>query len=228
MSYLLCIETATEVCSVCISKEGQLLAIREEDQGLKHSELLTIFIQDCLEEANCTISDLSAIILSKGPGSYTGLRVGASVAKGVCYGQQIPLIAVDTLDALAYGARQAYPDFKYFVPMIDARRMEVYAAQYNQLGQVMEPLEAVVLQPDWLETLIATGEQIGLLGNGAPKAIDFFDHSPLTLLPIYCSAKYLIGLGWSRYQAGIFEDTAYFEPLYLKPPNITQSKKSLF
>ena len=145
MPKILCIETATEICSVCLSIDGEAVALAETDKGFSHASTLTILIQKCLEEANLTLDNLDAVALSQGPGSYTGLRIGVSVAKGICYALNKPMIAIDTLEALAWACAKEEKQEAHYCPMIDARRMEVYTAMYNLKGEEEQSVNALIL-----------------------------------------------------------------------------------
>lgn len=216
MATILNIETSTEVCSVALAKNGTLLYLKEESEGLSHSKLLTVFIEDLLKENNIDIKQLDAVAVSKGPGSYTGLRIGVSVAKGLCYGLNIPLIAVDSLKALGFHAALNANEEMLFCPMIDARRMEVYTALYNSQGKEIKPVSAEIIEPDFLSDLLADNK-ILFFGNGAEKCKTqithpnaSFDGSSKT------SAQFMLTLTEKKYINKQFEDLAYFEPYYLK------------
>ena len=162
-NYLLHIETATKVCSVAISDNGVVLALKEaSEDAYIHSESLTLFIEAVLVEAGITLNDLSAISVSAGPGSYTGLRIGLSTAKGLCFALNIPLISTDTLDALYHLIEN---NALNIIPMLDARRMEVYAKIYAGNGEILEELDAVILN----ETSFSSFEPFSVLGDGAIK-----------------------------------------------------------
>lgn len=225
---LLCIETATEVCSVCLSKGAEVLALRESYDRNDHAALLTTYIDDCVQKAKTSLDALDAIVVSRGPGSYTALRIGVSTAKGIGYALHKPLIAVPTLEALAQAAIAKQPGEKTrYLPMIDARRMEVYAALYDaQLQPVWAP-EALVLAPELLDEWLDQGYEVVCCGNGAVKAKTVFTHSAVSFLDITCTAPHLIPGALASFQAGTFADLAYYEPFYLKPPNITTPKKRL-
>lgn len=221
---LLSIETATRVCSVALSMDGKLLAERESSEKNIHSSIITIFIDEVMKETGTAYSDLDAVAVSKGPGSYTGLRIGVSTAKGICFAIDKPLIAIGTLEALAWGARNALLERKtakkddiFFCPMIDARRMEVYYALYTfDLAEVRET-KAEIITADTFTALLQTN-QLWFTGDGAEKCKELYAghphaHFPDNPMP---SARYLIDLAEKKFMAGQFEDTAYFEPFYLK------------
>ena len=224
MGRILHIETATRVCSVALSRGGELLAIRESEEKNIHSSVITLFIDEVMKETGMGFRDLDAVSVSKGPGSYTGLRIGISTAKGICYAADKPLIAIGTLEALAWGARdmlrqkgRGVGEGILFCPMIDARRMEVYNALYDhELLEIRETKAEIITAASFQEYL--SSKQIWFTGDGAEKCRDIFSDHPnahFTDHPMP-SAKYLIALAEDRYRAGQFEDTAYFEPFYLK------------
>ena len=228
MPYLLHIETATGICSVAISKNHQLLALKEAADGFSHASKITILIQEALQEANIKITQVDAVAVSSGPGSYTSLRIGTATAKGICYALQIPLIVVDTLQALALASYQKIKkeDALYF-PMIDARRMEVYTAAYDQKGIIQEALEAKIITSDSFQELLEQGKSLVLSGNGAAKCQTVLSHDKLFYLDLVCSAQYLIPIAYQFYQEAKFADIAYYSPTYFKAPNITKAKKVL-
>lgn len=235
MAAILNIETATSLCSVALAINGQVIAQRETKEEKSHSARLTVFIEEILEENNILVSDLDAVAVGKGPGSYTGLRIGVSAAKGLSFGSDLPLIAVSTLKILF---QQAITDqfVKELVngqdlllcPMIDARRMEVFTCLYNKYGDEIESVSARIIGPesyhDWL-----TQHTILFFGSGMDKCRKVILEKHAVFLPdIYPHARSLAVLAEEKYNQGVFEDIAYFEPLYLKDFIATTSKKSLF
>ncbi|MGC6471199.1 MAG: tRNA (adenosine(37)-N6)-threonylcarbamoyltransferase complex dimerization subunit type 1 TsaB [Flavobacteriales bacterium] len=213
MSYILNIETATKSCSVALSKNGQLIGCHEEvSERYSHSEQLTLFIQEVLTQNGLSQQDLDAIAFSSGPGSYTGLRIGLSTAKGLCYALEIPLISVSTLEAMAQLMIDKHP-MKIMCPMIDARRMEVYCALF---GSIQNPITAKVIDQDsFAEEL----EKYPLLffGDGADKCQQVLTHSNAYFeLGIYPSARGMLELAFQKFSKKDFEDLAYYEPFYLK------------
>ncbi len=212
---ILHLETSSKNCSVAISDGTELLCICEEvSDNYKQSESLHTFVQWALEGARLTLNDIDAVSLGMGPGSYTGLRIGASAAKGFCFGLNIPLIAVNSLETLIKPFLGRHYD--YIVPMVDARRMEVYTGVYDGLtGKPEQSTQALVLDVNSLEQL--SDKKILIVGDGATKAQEILK------LPnadfngsMYPSAQYLIDESVRKYSAGEFEDVAYFEPFYLK------------
>lgn len=223
MSNLLSIETATRVCSVALSVDGKVAALRESSEKNVHSSVITLFIDEVMREAGLALSGLDAVCVSKGPGSYTGLRIGVSTAKGICYALDKPLIAVGTLEALAWGAKrqvegsgQAGPH-DLFCPMIDARRMEVYYSLFDMEMNAIKETAAEVLHENSFDALWAE-HTLWFTGDGAEKFRELFDHRERARFierPMP-SATYLVGPAERKFAAGQFEDTAYFEPFYLK------------
>jgi len=208
------IETATSICSVALAKDGILLSQRETAEKNSHSFVLGTFVEEVIEEANYKMSDLDAVAISSGPGSYTGLRIGASMAKGISYSLDIPLIAVPTLKAMANGVNNHSAD--YLIPMIDARRMEVYAAIFDAFLTEIKPVEPVIINEDSFLDLLENNK-VAFFGDGAIKCKPvlksenalFFDSG----MP---SAGSMCSLSEQAFAKKQFEDTAYFEPFYLK------------
>ncbi len=226
MALILHIETATDLTSVCISKDTTVLSIKNGSGPMKHSQELTLLIQDSMEELGLPFKELDAVSVSKGPGSYTALRVGTSVAKGICYAADKPLIAVDTLEALAYTtALEVKADF--YCPMIDARRKEVYMSFYNNKNACLKPCQALILETSTFAKYVQDGQRIAFSGNGSAKYKEMANRPEFLFLDIKCSALHLVPLAEHAYEKKKFESTAYFEPTYLKPPNITIPKKRL-
>lgn len=217
MTRILSIETSTEVCSVAIHEEGRLLGYAESRRQKSHSSLLVPMIDQLLENAKTKKSELSAIAVSKGPGSYTGLRIGTSTAKGLCYALDIPLMAIDTLQLMALEASQHLHHPTYIIPMIDARRAEVYCEIFNEQMEVISKPSAVILDESSFGELDQLNSLV-IVGDGATKAKDLLgqrtnSHYWVHILP---SAKYVGALAVNSYHKEQFEDLAYFEPFYLK------------
>jgi len=223
MATILNIETSTEVCSVVLAKNGEILFEKESAEGLNHSELLTVFIEELFAENNLHMQILDAVAVSKGPGSYTGLRIGVSVAKGLCFALDIPLIAVGTLDAMGFYASQnayhhgaASADNMLFCPMIDARRMEVYTALFNKNGENVQPVSAEIIDENSFSSYLID-HKIQFFGNGASKCKHLLNHSnALFKGPSKTSARFMQILAEKKYNNNEFENVAYFEPFYLK------------
>ncbi len=216
MAYLLTIETTTEICSVALGSNEQCIALVESDKENSHAEKIMLFVDEVLQQTELRPSALDAVIISEGPGSYTGLRIGVSSAKGLCYALNIPLIAVSTLQSMAWGAREKHPQYNQYCPMIDARRMEVYSAVYDsQLQARQAPTNVIVDENAYLEYL-----KQGIVvfsGNAIEKTMPVLSQHPNAVFsPTKTSARYLIEIGYKKYLQKEFADIAYFEPFYLK------------
>ncbi|WP_245583683.1 tRNA (adenosine(37)-N6)-threonylcarbamoyltransferase complex dimerization subunit type 1 TsaB [Salinimicrobium xinjiangense] len=212
---ILCIETATTNCSVAIGNKGKLLALKEDySNNYSHAERLHLFIQEILKENDLEPKDLSAIAVSKGPGSYTGLRIGVSAAKGLCFALDLPLISVPTLKTLALQVKQTKEGF--IIPLLDARRMEVYTAGFNSENRRVFDTRAEILTPDSFSEYLENAA-VAFIGSGVEKFSQICDHPNATFiqgkLP---SAAEMTGLAEEKFQKKKFEDVAYFEPYYLK------------
>lgn len=220
---ILCIETSTAVCSVALVENGNVIALRESIDGQNHAEKITIFIDEIMKEANVVYKDLDAIAVSMGPGSYTGLRIGVSTAKGFCYALEKPLIAVDTLAAMAYGfissqlSAISYQPTAILCPMIDARRMEVYTAFFNEKLERTSETEALVIDENSFMEL-KQNNHLYLFGDGADKLATLFENDKnITVVEkFHCSAAYMSTLAEEAFKNKDFVDVAYFEPFYLK------------
>ncbi len=222
MSWILAIETTTEVCSAALSYKGETRLLRENKEGMQHAKVLTILIEQLLEEAAIKTADLAAIAISKGPGSYTGLRIGTSVAKGLSYALSIPLIAVNTMQSMIMSQRDALELMSkagvntLYCPMLDARRMEVYCQIFDESGQAQGEVESKVLNESSFEELFTTS-QLVFLGNGSAKFEEICKHPNASFLKnVEASALGMSGLAYSAFREKSFEDVAYFEPFYLK------------
>jgi tRNA threonylcarbamoyladenosine biosynthesis protein TsaB len=220
MSLILNIETATTVCSVALAQDGVLLALEETSEKNSHSAVVTILIDKVMKDAGKALSDLDAVAVSMGPGSYTGLRIGTATAKGLCYSLEKPLIGVSTLQAIAVPLPPS-PSPKgagaVYCPMLDARRMEVYCALYNEkLEEVMAPAAMIITEDSFAEIL--KDRTIVFAGEGAAKCKSVLVHQPNAIFAddAPASAKNMIPLSEERFRNGLFEDVAYFEPFYLK------------
>lgn len=213
MAYILNIETATKNCSVTIANEGKtIICLEVADEGYSHAEKLHLFFEEALRKAGITFQDLKAIAVSQGPGSYTGLRIGVSAAKGLSYSLNIPLIATDTLEAMA---RKISIENGNIVPMIDARRMEVFAAFFDKNYTKQGETKAEIIDEN---TFSESSETIHLIGDGAPKCKEvltsekFVYHDEV----VYPSSNEMSIMSFEKYQKSDFVDVAYFEPFYLK------------
>ncbi len=264
MAKILLIETSSEVCSAAISVDGVVVALSENLDAQSHAALLTLQIRECSETAGIPLAQLDAVALSRGPGAYTALRVGASVAKGICYALEKPLIAVDTLLALAHAARELigdgelvtggsssnipisqYPpsyakasagkNIPIFIPLLDARRQEVWLAVYDADLREIAPAQPLILENNSFEKFVSaktSGQVLGgivLAGNGMEKIRSGgFSEKAIFSEIKKCSARHFATLAEQRYQIVDLQDIAYFEPFYMKPPNITTAAKLIF
>jgi tRNA threonylcarbamoyladenosine biosynthesis protein TsaB len=220
MPLILYLETATKICSVALAKDEILLGLRETAVSNSHSELITVFIQEVLVEAGFGISEIDAVTVSKGPGSYTGLRIGVSTAKGICYSLDKPLISVSTLQAMAFGALLHFPEIgseTIICPMLDARRMEVYYALFDRNMHEIKADSAAIITENYFSD-IPDDKKLLLFGDGAEKcALLFKDIARIKVIPDFSiSARYMISPGLNKYNLQKFEDVAWFEPFYLK------------
>ncbi len=224
MALILNIETATKNCSVSLAKNGQLLACKElNDGGYSHGENLHVFIENLLNETSVLISDIVAVAVSKGPGSYTGLRIGVSAAKGLCFILDVPLISVDTLRSLS--ASVEVQKNEIIVPLLDARRMEVYSAIFSGSNKRLRETQAEVIDENSFKEYLQKGK-VYFLGDGAEKCKEIVQHENAIFLDGYFpSAKQMAQISYDKYKIGDIEDVAYFEPFYLKDFLITKSKK---
>ncbi len=221
MSYILNIETATRNCSVAIAKDGKTIICKEiAEIGYSHAEKLHVFIDEILQETNLTSKDLSAIAVSQGPGSYTGLRIGVSAAKGLCFALDIPLISVDTLQVLASQAKTK----GIIIPMIDARRMEVYSAIFDSKLEKTRAVQAEILDEN---SFSGIDETVFFVGDCSEKAKTVLKKDNFIFLDeiVFPSAKEMSPLSYDKFINNNFEDVAYFEPFYLKDFMITTSSK---
>ena len=234
MACILNIETSTDVCSVALTSEGQVLDHRENYDGQTHATLLSQYVKEMLDYARSREMKLDAIAVSIGPGSYTGLRIGLSEAKGLAFGLQIPLIGVNTLQLLTVSTmfnhfiEEGGERGLLYVPMIDARRMEVYTAAYNPaLEAVLEP-QAMILDEHSFEPLLEQGYTLVLMGNGSDKARQVLSRDGVLFIEgIKPVAVDMLALAERAYRAGDFIDVAYSTPLYLKEFQATKPKNPI-
>ena len=218
---ILCLETATPVCSVALNESCCTIALRETEGQNAHSEKITNFICEVMEVAKIDYSQLDAVAVSKGPGSYTGLRIGVSTAKGICYAADLPLMAIDTLEAMAYGMKvklgSQIGEHDLLIPMIDARRMEVYAAIFDTNLNKINDTAAQVINENSFEDL-RKDHRLWLFGDGAPKLKKVFENQDnISIIDGFKpSAGYMLPLAEKALKERNFVDVAYFEPFYLK------------
>ena len=226
MAYILHIETSTKQCSVALAHKGKLLTSRVlNSESFSHNEKLHLFISEILEEANLKPKQLDAISVSKGPGSYTGLRIGVAAAKGFCFALDIPLIALNSLEILVQGVTQA--EFELIIPMMDARRMEVYTAIFDGSKNWINQTSALVLNQNSFKEIVKD-KTVLFLGNGTNKFQELIPEINLThsFENNYPNAIDMVELTWEKYNSEDFESLAYFEPFYLKDFQTTTPKKN--
>ena len=225
MALILNIETSTKNCSVCLAKDGAILALRELNDGnYSHAEKLHPFIKEVTEEAKISLTEIDAVAVSKGPGSYTGLRIGVSAAKGLCFSLGKPLIAIETLEALSY---KVHIEQGLIVPMLDARRMEVYSAIFDSKHQKIRVIKAEVIdETSFLDELNSC--EVYFVGDGAEKCKTIIKHDNAFFIgDTYPSAIEMAKLSYVKYKKSDIEDVAYFEPFYLKDFVVTPEKKKI-
>ena len=239
MERIILIETSTALCSAALAEDGVITSYRESSAPKAHASLTAVFIQEMLSERNLSLSDCDAVCVSMGPGSYTGLRVGVSTAKGLCFGSGKPLLAVGTLDTLVAQASDVISTepsvissevegspYRFIIPMIDARRMEVYTAVFENGRQITETAPAIIDENSFSEYL-EQGPCL-FIGDGAGKCADVIKHPNASFCQCFPKASAMLEPAIAAYRSGDFKDVAYFEPFYLKEFVATVSKKKLF
>ena len=240
MERIILIETSTALCSTAMVEDGKIVCYRESSENRAHASLTAVFIDEMLKERGCSLKECSAVCISEGPGSYTGLRVGVSTAKGLCFGAGIPLLSVGTLEILVNQALQKHvPEgsqrerdedkltFKYIVPMIDARRMEVYTAIFEGNGTRVTDTEAKIIDGDSFSDILAEGPVL-FIGDGVAKCTDTLTHPNAHFIQTCPKASSMLEPAEREFNERHFRDVAYFEPFYLKEFVATTSKKHLF
>ena len=229
MERIILIETSTALCSVALAEDGVITAYKESSAPKAHASLTAVFIDEILKEKGLTMSDCKAVCVSMGPGSYTGLRVGVSTAKGLCFGSGLPLIAVGTLDTLVAQAQVSgqIGNARYVVPMVDARRMEVYTATFTPEGKQITDTAPMIIDENSFAEQLAEGEVL-FIGDGAGKCADMIKHPNAKFIQCNPQASAMLSPAQTAYKEKRFEDVAYFEPFYLKEFVATVSKKKLF
>ena len=234
MALILCIETGTDICSVGIVKDGELISLRESDSGRDHAKKVAVFVDELLTENDIDPQQIDAVAVGEGPGSYTGLRIGISFAKGLCYGLGKPLIAVSSLASLAAVAIEDYNagiidienwNSALLCPMIDARRMEVYTQVFDSKANPLSGVTAEVVDENTLAEHRAATDHFVVFGSGAAKCAEILGAELIDVTP---SVRGMAAIAESKYAANDFADVAYFEPYYLKDFVVTTSKKRLF
>ena len=237
MATILCIETGTDICSVGIARDGEIVSMLESDEGRDHARKVGVFVDELLRSTGIAPEEIDAVAVGKGPGSYTGLRIGVSFVKGLCYGLQKPLIAIGSLDALTAVAREDYEagivaveewEKARLCPMVDARRMEVYAEVFDSEGTALTDVSAEVVTEESFAAWRGEGADgaFVIFGNGAAKCTEVL--SDAVLIDVTPSVRGIAPLAQRAFDEGRFEDIAYFEPFYLKDFVVTTSKKKLF
>lgn len=231
MQKFLLIETSTDACSVALAEGGVITASKYIQEYKAHARLLVPMIEEVMKDTETSLDQCSAVCVSEGPGSYTGLRVGVSTAKGICYGANLPLIGVPTLDILAQmGIEHSTSENSIIIPMLDARRMEVYCATYNTLGKRISDITAKVLDETSFNDLFDQFDQIIFVGDGAGKfrtCLDDTKSAKSIIVEVRPDAKYMLNPAETMWNKKEFKDVAYFEPFYLKDFVAGVSKKSL-
>lgn len=218
MPLILAIESSSINCSVSVFNGMDLLSTVEKQEANIHASAITLFIEEALKSARVTLEDLSAIAVGKGPGSYTGLRIGVSTAKGLCYALNKPLIACNSLRSLTESAiERSQKENSIYCPLIDARRMEVYTCYYNHQSKLIKEVEAIIIDEHTFEKDL-TEKQIIFYGDGANKLKPFYENHPNSFFieDVNCSSKFMIKEIIEKYESTNFEDVIYFEPYYLK------------
>ena len=229
---ILCLETATDLCSVALCDRNGVISLRESNESKSHATLLTVFIEEMLKETGIGVSDLDAVAVSKGPGSYTGLRIGVSVARGLAYSTSIPLIAPGTTLSMLFGilsGPEGLPKDKdtLYCPMLDARRMEIYYTIYDSEGKTVKPISAEIITEATFGD-IPVGHEIIIFGEGAAKCIDVIRRPNIRYAGNFkISAAHMHKPVLQAFDNRDFEDVAYFEPLYLKDFITSQPRKNL-
>lgn len=230
MPDILLIETATSLCSAALIQGEEITAYRESAEPRSHASMTAVFVDGILKERGLKVSDCDAVCVSSGPGSYTGLRVGSSTAKGLCFGAGIPLLSAGTLDILvwkAIGEGLLPPGCRYIVPMVDARRMEVYSAVFNANGERLSEIQPSIIDNDSFSKELSDGAVL-FIGDGAGKCSDVIRSGNAHFVQCCPDAKSMLVPALRAWKEKRFEDTAYFEPFYLKQFVATVSKKNLF
>jgi len=223
MAYILNIETSTKNCSVSIAQNGKLIRLKELNSGgYSHAEKLHPFIQDCMNDVGLTFNQIDAIAVGKGPGSYTGLRIGVSAAKGLCFANDIPLISINSLGVLANSCQG---ESGVIIPLIDARRMEVYSAIFELDYTLLRETQAEIIDESSFLPYLEKGK-VYFLGDGAEKCKEILVHENACFVDgKFPSAEQMSSLSFEKFQNNDFENVAYFEPFYLKDFVVTPQKK---
>ncbi len=229
-NYILCIETSNKICSTALCDFNQNYIIKESLEPNSHSKYLTVFIQELFSQIDVP-QQLKAVAVSQGPGSYTGLRIGVSAAKGIAYALQIPLIAIDTLEIMTQGLIMEHKDVagqaKFLIPLIDARRMEVYTEIFDNSGKPLQPVKNLILDQNSFQDQLKQGKVV-FFGDGATKLKNILQHpNAIFIENFYPRSNFMVKLAVNKYNTQDFADVAYFEPFYLKPFIPTTKPKEL-
>lgn len=224
--YILCLDTSTNVCSVSIAKNGTVIASRSNDDYKSHTRMIMLLVEECVQASQITLQDINAISVASGPGSYTGLRIGASSAKGLCLGLDLPLIGINSLEILAEGVKEALHDDSIIVPAIDARRQEIYAQVYDYKGNELVSTTSIILTEPNILTDTFKDKTIHAIGNGASKVAKHYSDRT-TLHALKADAAFMSETSYDRYTQGAFNNIVTFSPYYHKNPNIILSKKNI-
>ena len=230
MAKIILIETSTDLCSVAISDNDRIIAYKESSTPRAHASLTALFVHELLKEQGLKLSDCDAVCVSKGPGSYTGLRVGVSTAKGLCFGGKLPLLAAGTLDVLVWQAidRHLLPEgCKYIVPMIDARRMEAYTAVFSAEGRQITEAKPEIFVPESFGQYLSEGKVL-FIGDAAKKCSDVVRNDNAVFCQCFPEASAMLTPALTEYKEKRLQDVAYFEPFYLKEFVATASRKKIF
>lgn len=222
---ILCLETSSEVCSVSISRGSEMLSLKESERKNSHAEVIVQLIDECLQRARVERRSINAVAVGAGPGSYTGLRIATSVAKGICYAYDIPLLAVSSLDNLLVAAMSEHPGYESYIAAIDARRMEVYTKTVNSAMEMIQAARPLVIDENPDEFANLTNSIV--VGDGAEKMKPVYGEGIVYDVSVKHSAKNMIDLALNQYLNQMYQDVVYFEPDYLKEVYTTVSKKKL-
>lgn len=230
MANILNIETSSKICSVSVSSSDRIIGSVVAEETFTHARDLTSLIEELLKQYDMSLTDLDAVAVNSGPGSYTALRVGYSVAKGLCFGLDIKMIAHSSFEILFDQSRELGKGISYdcVIPMIDARRDEVYMATFDSDGSMLVDAQSFILDEEALKKTISTKKNILIIGDAAAKAKMLLKGVEFYFINVAIEAAQMTALSWSKYRAGSFENVAYTIPFYLKPPNIVASKKKYF
>lgn len=226
MPNFLLIETAASVCSVATANANGIIAVRENDEGQQHATLITVFVEEVMKESGFGFETINAVVVSAGPGSYTGLRIGVSAAKGICFGAQLPLIAIDSLQALATGFAEEKKYTGTICSLFDARRDEIYFGIWNEKSKTIISSRSAILNDEFLSFINSIDSPIVFVGNGAEKVKKFLSNETHEYHSDFkSSSKFLNSAAIKKFIEKDFVDVAYFEPNYIKPFYFAEVKK---